>query len=213
MDALSRHEDYGHLALTESDLDADPIAQLAQWVTEADEFGVYEPNAMVVGTVDQNGNPNSRTVLLRGIDARGLIFFTNYESRKGRAISAHSRVSALFGWYAQHRQAIVEGVVSRISADESDTYFASRPHGSQVSAWASAQSQPVDGRGQLEEQFAEAEQRFEGVDVPRPEFWGGYLIFPLRIEFWSGRSSRRHDRVVFERRDPEAIWEVSRLQP
>lgn len=213
MDALSRHEDYGHLALTESDLDADPIAQLAQWLTDADEFGVYEPNAMVLGTVDSGGTPSARTVLLRGIDDRGLIFFTNYESRKGRAIASHPRVSAVFGWYAQHRQVIVDGVAGRITAEESDDYFASRPHGSQVSAWASAQSRPIEGRGQLEQQFADAENRFDGDDVPRPEFWGGYRIVPSRIEFWSGRSSRRHDRIVFERRDPDADWVVSRVQP
>lgn len=213
MDALSRHEDYGHLALTESDLDADPIAQLAQWLTDADEFGVYEPNAMVLGTVDSDGTPSARTVLLRGIDERGLMFFTNYESRKGQAIVSHPRVSAVFGWYAQHRQVIVEGVAGRITAEESDTYFASRPHGSQVSAWASAQSRPIEGRGQLEQQFSDAENRFDGDDVPRPEFWGGYRIVPLRIEFWSGRSSRRHDRIVFERRDPDAVWVVSRVQP
>ncbi|MFM6982434.1 MAG: pyridoxamine 5'-phosphate oxidase [Microbacteriaceae bacterium] len=213
MDALSRHEDYGHLALTESDLDADPIAQLAQWLTDADEFGVYEPNAMVLGTVDSDGTPSARTVLLRGIDERGLMFFTNYESRKGQAIASHPRVSAVFGWYAQHRQVIVDGVAGRITAEESDTYFASRPHGSQVSAWASAQSRPIEGRGQLEQQFSDAENRFDGDDVPRPEFWGGYRIVPLRIEFWSGRSSRRHDRIVFERRDPDAVWVVSRVQP
>jgi pyridoxamine 5'-phosphate oxidase len=213
MDALSRHEDYGHLALTESDLDADPIAQLTQWLTDADEFGVYEPNAMVLGTVDSDGTPSARTVLLRGIDDRGLMFFTNYESRKGRAIASHPRVSAVFGWYAQHRQVIVDGVAGRITAEESDTYFASRPHGSQVSAWASAQSRPIEGRGQLEQQFSDAENRFDGDGVPRPEFWGGYRIVPLRIEFWSGRSSRRHDRIVFERRDTNADWVVSRVQP
>ncbi len=213
MDALSRHEDYGHGALTESDLDADPIAQLRVWLSEADAFGVYEPNAMVVGTVNSEGAPTARTVLLRGIDDRGLMFFTNYESRKGQAIAAHARASAVFGWYAQHRQVIVEGVVGKISDQESDDYFATRPHGSQVSAWASAQSRVIAGRGQLEQQFAEAEQRFDGIDVPRPEFWGGYRIIPLRIEFWSGRSSRRHDRIVFERGAVEEQWTVVRLQP
>lgn len=213
MDALSRHEDYGHNPLTESELDPDPLAQLQVWLTEADEFGVYEPNAMVVGTVNADGAPTARTVLLRGLDDRGLMFVTNYESRKGQAISAHARASAVFGWYAMHRQVLVEGIVARVEPGESDGYFATRPHGSQVSAWASDQSKPIANRAELEAQFHEAEQRFDGIDVPRPDFWGGYRIIPLRIEFWSGRSSRRHDRIVFERPEPSAAWVVYRIQP
>lgn len=213
MDALSRHEDYGHNPLTESELDPDPLAQLQVWLTQADEFGVYEPNAMVVGTVNADGAPTARTVLLRGLDDRGLMFVTNYESRKGQAISAHARASAVFGWYAMHRQVLVEGIVGRVEPGESDAYFATRPHGSQVSAWASDQSKPIANRAELEAQFHEAEQRFDGIDVPRPDFWGGYRIIPLRIEFWSGRSSRRHDRIVFERPEPSAAWVVYRIQP
>lgn len=213
MDALSRHEDYGFNPITESELDADPVAQLQFWVTEADQFGVYEPNAMVVGTVNADGAPTARTVLLRGLDDRGLMFVTNYESRKGQAITAHARASAVFGWYAMHRQVLVEGIVGRVDPAESDAYFATRPHNSQVSAWASNQSEPIANRAELEARFLEAEQRFEGIEVPRPEFWGGYRIIPLRIEFWSGRSSRRHDRIVYERQEPGAPWHMSRIQP
>lgn len=211
MDSLSRHEDYGSDPLHETDMVADPLAQFATWLRDAEEFPIYEPNAFVLGTIDADGKPTARTVLLKGLDD-GFLFATNYLSRKGNTIDAHNTVTAVFGWYAMHRQVIIEGIAEKVSADESTEYFSSRPRGSQVAAWASEQSRPIESRDALEQQFADADQRFEGeAEVPRPPHWGGYRIRPNRIEFWKGRSNRMHDRIVFLRdRD---TWTVERLQP
>lgn len=211
MDSLSRHEDYGQAALHETDLVADPLEQLGVWLKDAEEANIYEPNAFVLGTIDASGRPTARTVLLKGLD-NGLLFATNYLSRKGEAIGTRSPVSAVFGWYSIHRQVIVEGYAERVSADESDDYFATRPRGSQVAAWASNQSRPIASRDALEQQFEDAAQRFDNeADVPRPEHWGGFRIVPTRIEMWKGRSNRMHDRIVYER-DGDG-WTITRLQP
>ncbi len=211
MDSLSRHEDYGHDALRETDLGDDPIEQLATWLMDAERAEIYEPNAFVLGTIDAAGKPSARTVLLKGLD-HGLLFATNYLSRKGEAIGGDAHVSAVFGWYSIHRQVIVEGRAERVSVAESDDYFDSRPRGSQVAAWASQQSRPIASRDDLEQQFDEAETRFANeTTVPRPEHWGGFRIVPTRIEFWKGRSNRMHDRIVFERAGDH--WAVTRLQP
>lgn len=197
--------------LHESHMVADPLAQFAQWLTDADAFPIYEPNAFVLGTIDDNGRPTARTVLLKGLDD-GFQFATNYLSRKGHALAANEAVTAVFGWYAMHRQVIVEGVAQKVSATESTDYFASRPRGSQVAAWASEQSRPIDSRDALEAQFEDAERRFAGdAEVPRPPHWGGYRIVPNRIEFWKGRSNRMHDRIVYLRTADG--WTVERLQP
>lgn len=211
MDSLSRHEDYGQAALRETDMVSDPLAQLAAWLVDAEKADIYEPNAFVLGTIDGAGKPTARTVLLKGLDG-GLLFATNYLSRKGEAIGTAAPVTAVFGWYSIHRQVIVEGHAERVSPVESDDYFATRPRGSQVAAWASNQSRPIQSREALEQQFDDADQRFAGDDdVPRPEFWGGFRIVPTRIEFWKGRSNRMHDRIVFTR--TEHTWSVERLQP
>ena len=211
MDSLSRHEDYGSDPLHETDMVENPLEQFVAWLRDAEEFPIYEPNAFVLGTIADDGKPTARTVLLKGIDD-GFLFATNYLSRKGNALDAHNHVTAVFGWYKMHRQVIIEGVAEKVSADESTEYFASRPRGSQVAAWASEQSRPIESRDALEQRFADADQRFEGeVDVPRPPHWGGYRIRPNRIEFWKGRSNRMHDRVVYLR-DGDA-WTVERLQP
>ncbi|MEY4397055.1 MAG: pyridoxine/pyridoxamine 5-phosphate oxidase [Actinomycetota bacterium] len=211
MDSLSRHEDYGSVPLNEMDMVADPIAQFAEWLKDAEEFPIYEPNAMVLGTIDDDGKPTARTVLLKGLD-HGFLFATNYLSRKGHAIDADANVTAVFGWYKMHRQVIVEGAAAKVTADESTEYFATRPRGSQVAAWASEQSRPIESRDALEQQFEDAEQRFAGDgDVPRPPHWGGYRITPTRIEFWKGRSNRMHDRIVYLRTADG--WTVERLQP
>lgn len=211
MDSLSRHEDYGQAALHETDMVEDPIEQLALWLMDAEKADIYEPNAFVLGTIDAAGHPTARTVLLKGLD-EGLLFATNYLSRKGEAIGVASPVSAVFGWYSIHRQVTVEGRAVRVSADESDDYHATRPRGSQVAAWASNQSRPIASRDALEQQFDDAEQRFANMaQVPRPEHWGGFRIVPSRIEFWKGRSNRMHDRIVYER--VGKAWNVTRLQP
>ncbi|PTW91582.1 pyridoxamine 5'-phosphate oxidase [Microbacteriaceae bacterium MWH-Ta3] len=213
MDSLSRHEDYGSEALAESHLDSDPLAQFAQWLIDAEQADIFEPNAFVLGTVDDSGKPTARTVLLKGVDERGFFFATNYSSRKGRAIESNAPVTGVFGWYPMYRQVLIEGYAERVVPSESDEYFASRPHDSQVAAWASRQSQPIESRAELENQFEAAAARFPNDPVPRPDFWGGYRIVPLRIEFWKGRSNRMHDRIEFQRDNQNQPWRVQRLQP
>jgi pyridoxamine 5'-phosphate oxidase len=190
---------------------AEPIAQFRAWFDAAREAGTYEPEAMTVSTVDAGGRPASRYVLLRGLDERGLIFYTNYESAKGRALGAHAYAALTFGWLALHRSVRVEGPVERLPEAESDAYFASRPRGAQLGAWASPQSTVIAGREQLDRALAEAEERFAGGDVPRPPHWGGFLVAPERVEFWEGRPNRLHDRVRYER-DGDG-WRIERLAP
>lgn len=209
--ALNRHTDYGQTPLTEDSIDSNPIAQFSRWLAEAADAGVYEPNAMVLSTIDEDGRPSSRTVLLRTVDKRGLEFFTNYTSAKGRALAVHPEVSIVFPWYAIHRQVIVRGSTVKSDPAASDAYFATRPRGSQIAATASDQSQPIASRDELEARVASAERRFEGAPVPRPATWGGYRVVPSSFEFWQGRSSRMHDRLRFTR-DGDA-WRLERLQP
>lgn len=209
---LERHTDYGQLALDEGHLLEDPIEQFTLWLEDADREGVYEPNAMVLSTVDANGQPSSRTVLLRSVDERGFAFFTDYTSRKGQALSAHPRVAAVFPWYTLHRQVLIHGVARKVDPLWSDEYFQTRPRGSQIGAWASDQSQPIESRDAFEKKIEAVERRFAGQeDVPRPEKWGGFLIEPETIEFWAGRRSRLHDRIRFRREG--SAWTVERLQP
>ena len=211
MDSLSRHEDYGQAALHETDMVSDPLAQLATWLVDAEQAEIFEPNAFVLGTIDSAGRPTARTVLLKGLDS-GLLFATNYLSRKGDAIGGGADVTAVFGWYSMYRQVLIEGRAERVSVTESDDYFETRPRGSQVAAWASEQSRPIQSRDALEQRFDDAEQRFANESVvPRPEHWGGFRIVPTRIEFWKGRSNRMHDRIVYDRVDQ--AWNVTRLQP
>jgi pyridoxamine 5'-phosphate oxidase len=211
-DALSRHTDYGQLALEEGSLLPDPIEQFRIWLAEADAEGIYEPNAMVLSTIGADGKPSSRTVLLRGISDHGFAFYTDYTSRKGQALQAHPHVSLVFPWYRLHRQVLVTGTVEKVSADDSDDYFASRPRGSQIGAWASDQSQPIASRDDLEAKVRDVEQRFQDIEtVPRPEKWGGFVVRPDTIEFWAGRRSRLHDRIHFTKTSEG--WRTKRLQP
>ena len=211
-DPLSKRQDYGSLSLEEGAFLPDPLQQLTLWVTAAAEAEIYEPNAMVLSTVDPDGEPSSRTVLLRGIDEHGLYFYTDYGSRKGLALLANPSVSVVFPWYRQHRQVSVFGHATPTDPGVSDAYFETRPRGSQIGAWASDQSRPIDSRDLLEAKVQEMEARFAGDDaIPRPESWGGFLIEPQRMEFWAGRTSRLHDRISFQR-DAEG-WSITRLQP
>jgi pyridoxamine 5'-phosphate oxidase len=212
-DPLSRHTDYGAERLDEADVARDPIVQFEGWLADAAARGVYEPNAMVLGTIDADGTPSSRTVLLRGVDADGFVFYTDRSSRKGRALAAHATATLLFPWYPLHRQVIVTGEASTVSDAESDAYWDSRPHGSRIAGTASAQSQPIASRDELEKAVQDLETLHpEGTDVPRPERWGGFRVRPRRIEFWQGRTSRLHDRLVFTR-DEAGEWSLQRLQP
>jgi pyridoxamine 5'-phosphate oxidase len=217
MDSLNRHEDYGQESLEEGHLLDDPIAQFQAWLIDAEQAEIYEPNAFVLGTVDSQNQPRSRTVLLKGVDDKGFFFASNYLSRKGEALATNNKVSAVFGWYSMYRQVLIQGVAEKVEPRESDEYHASRPHDSQVAAWSSKQSSPIESRAALDAQYDQALKRFEGKAVPRPDFWGGYRIVPSRIEFWKGRSNRMHDRIEFVRTvGPDGsfgAWSTSRLQP
>lgn len=203
--------DYALEALTETDVHEDPTVQFARWFEEALNANVSEPNAFVLATATPEGRPSARVMLLKGLDARGFTFFTNYESRKGREILANPWVAMDFFWDKLERQVRVEGRAEKVSAEESDAYFASRPHGSRLGAWASSQSSRITSREELEERLREVEARFGGGEVPRPPHWGGFLVAPVRIEFWQGRPSRLHDRILYEL--GESGWSVSRLSP
>ena len=217
VNSLNRHEDYGQESLDETHLVGDPIEQFKLWLAEAEAAEIYEPNAFVLGTVDEQNQSRSRTVLLKGVDERGFFFATNYLSRKGEAVAANPSVSAAFGWYSMYRQVLIQGVAEKVEPTESDDYHASRPHDSQVAAWSSHQSQPIENRTALDAQFDAALAKFDGHDVPRPDYWGGYRIVATRIEFWKGRSNRMHDRIEFVRTIDEhgtpLPWTVQRLQP
>jgi pyridoxamine 5'-phosphate oxidase len=213
MESLTRHTDYGALGLNESEINTDPMAQFAAWLTQAEEAEIFEPNAMVLSSVDVEGTPTSRTVLLKGLDESGFEFVTNYESTKGRALLANPSVALLFPWYSLKRQVMITGRAMPTDAPTSDTYFARRPQGAQLAAWASDQSEPIDRREILDERMAALELQYpEGTDVPRPEKWGGFRVIPQRIEFWQGRSKRFHDRLRFSAQT-DGGWVLERLQP
>jgi pyridoxamine 5'-phosphate oxidase len=217
MDSLNRHEDYGQESLEEGHLLDDPIAQFKSWLVDAEQAEIYEPNAFVLGTVDSENQPRSRTVLLKGVDEKGFFFASNYLSRKGDALAVNNKVSAVFGWYSMYRQVLIQGTAVISELHESDEYHASRPHDSQVAAWSSQQSSPIESRAALDAQYEKALKKFDGAEVPRPDYWGGYRIIPTRIEFWKGRSNRMHDRIEFVREvGPDGsfgAWRTSRLQP
>jgi len=213
VESLTRHTDYGDAGLEIDDLNPDPFAQLAAWLRDAEAADVFEPNAMVISTVDGRGELSSRTVLLKGLDDSGLEFVTNYESRKGRAIAENPEITAVFPWYPLKRQIIVTGTAERASDEASDAYHARRPRGAQLAAWASRQSQPIESKALLEARLAEVERQFaDHAQVPRPDTWGAFRITPRAFEFWQGRSMRFHDRFRYEL-TPESTWAVSRLQP
>lgn len=208
----SIREEYSKYSLTEEDIVADPIQQFEIWFEQAISASVLEPNAMALATLNNEGFPVSRIVLLKDIKPSGFSFFTNYESSKGKDILANNKVSVLFFWPELQRQVRIEGVVEKIENDESDEYFASRPRGSRLGAIASPQSTVLVSREKLEERVAQVEKEYEGIeDIPRPLFWGGYQIKPVRVEFWQGRTSRLHDRLVYTLGDSQ--WIINRIAP
>ena len=203
-------KDYGIAGLLEKDLAKNPFRQFETWFAEAEAAKVPEPNAMTLATADRAGRPSARTVLLKAVDGRGFVFYTNYESRKGRELADNVHAALVFPWITMERQVIVEGPVARVSREEAEVYFHSRPRASQLAAWASPQSTVVAGRPVLEESYRVVERKYEGREVPLPPQWGGYRLSPVTVEFWQGRRSRLHDRLRYRREDG-GDWVVERL--
>lgn len=212
MSLADLRRDYSLQPLDEGNVDPDPLRQFDRWFEQARAAELLEPNAMALATSTAEGVPSVRMVLLKGVDVRGFVFYTDYRSRKGEDLDANPRASLCFWWDVLQRQVRATGTVSRVSAEESAEYFRTRPHGSRIGAWASRQSSRLPSRAALEADVATLAARFpEGAEVPLPKHWGGFRVFPETIEFWQGRPSRLHDRILFTR-DGD-IWRVSRLAP
>lgn len=211
-DLTAIRSEYARQGLDEGDVDPSPMRQIERWVGEAIAAEHPEPTAMTLATASPDGEPSARVVLLRGVDARGLVFFTNYESAKGRDLARNPRACANLFWALLQRQVRVTGAVERLPAPDSDAYFRARPRESQLGAWASEQSAVIAGRGALDARLADARARFAGREVPRPPHWGGLRVIPARVELWQGRPSRLHDRLCYVP-DGDHRWRVERLAP
>lgn len=211
MDLFDLRKEYRNGTLDESSVQENPVKQFEKWFEEACASKLNEPNAMVISTVGLDGRPSSRVVLLKSFDAQGFVFFTNYESRKGKELEQNPFASLLFFWQELERQVRIEGRAERISRAESMAYYFSRPVNSRLGAWASMQSAVIDGRRLLEKKWEEMKARFEGKEIPLPDFWGGYRIVPDAFEFWQGRESRLHDRIAYKK--SENGWTIARLSP
>ncbi|HET7173210.1 MAG TPA: pyridoxamine 5'-phosphate oxidase [Nocardioidaceae bacterium] len=208
----AKRREYGDRGLTEADLGPDPLAAVQRWLADAEDAGLYEPNAMLLATAADT-RPSARMVLLKTLDHRGFVFFTNYRSRKAVELAANPACALVLPWHPLERQVRAEGAAERVDPAESDAYFAARPRAAQLGAWASPQSEVVDSREALEGRYARETDRFASYDeVPRPPHWGGILVRPRRVEFWQGRAGRMHDRVAFDR-IAEGAWAVTRLAP
>ncbi|HZZ12422.1 MAG TPA: pyridoxamine 5'-phosphate oxidase [Paraburkholderia sp.] len=205
-------KNYSLGSLDVADIDRNPFRQFDAWFQQAVDAQLPEPNTMTLATVDSRGRPSARIVLIKGVDERGFVFFTNYESRKGRELAENAFASLLFYWIELERQVRIEGRVVKTGVEESDAYFASRPLGSRIGAWASNQSQVIESRSQLETRERKISLQY-GDQPPRPPHWGGYRLVPEAIEFWQGRPSRLHDRLLYSRSGEHSDWQISRLSP
>ncbi|RFU46414.1 pyridoxamine 5'-phosphate oxidase [Paraburkholderia sp. DHOC27] len=205
-------KNYSLGSLDATDVDRNPFRQFDAWFAQAVEAQLPEPNTMTLATVDSRGRPSARIVLIKGVDERGFMFFTNYESRKGRELAENPFASLLFYWIELERQVRIEGTVVKASAEESDRYFHSRPLGSRIGAWASEQSQVIESRAVLEAREQQISAQY-GEHPPRPPHWGGYRLIPDAIEFWQGRPSRLHDRLLYTRSADSSDWQIARLSP
>jgi len=204
-------KDYLKSSLSEDDVAVDPFTQFSKWWEEAINAHIEEVNAMTLATSTANGIPSARIVLLKGFDENGFVFFTNYTSRKGREIEENPNVALLFFWKELERQVRIVGRIHKLDVATSDAYFNSRPEGSKIGAWASEQSAAIENREIMEEKVAVIEEKFKSVSIYRPEFWGGYVVVPNSMEFWQGRSSRLHDRILYTKK--EVNWDIQRLAP
>ncbi len=211
MDISQLRNEYTRAELDEKTVLKSPIEQFRKWFKEAVATRLIEPNAMILSTVDKENQPFQRTVLLKAYDESGFVFYTNYTSRKAKQIDENNFVSLLFPWYGLERQVAIRGIVERISTAQSARYFLSRPFGSQLGAWVSHQSQVITSRSLLEIKMNEMKQKFKDGKVPAPDFWGGFRVSPISLEFWQGRSNRLHDRILYEK--VEDRWKISRLSP
>ncbi|MGA1285842.1 MAG: pyridoxamine 5'-phosphate oxidase [Prochlorothrix sp.] len=216
MDLSTLRREYSTQGLSRSLLDSDPFVQFEQWFQQATQAELLEPNGMILSTVDAQGMPMQRTVLLKYFDRQGFVFFTNYESRKAEHIRQNPQVCLLFPWWGLERQVIITGTATTVSSAESLKYFLSRPRGSQLGAWCSQQSQVISSRQLLELQFAKMHEKFAQGEVPLPPFWGGYRVTPQSFEFWQGRSNRLHDRFLYHSPQTQptgTAWQIDRLSP
>lgn len=211
MNIADIRKEYKQRSLDESDVVKDPVQQFSKWWEEAINSGIDEVNAMTLATADATGKPSARIVLLKGMDENGFVFFTNYNSHKGEDIAANPFASLVFFWKELERQVRIEGTISKVSAEESDAYFNSRPAGSRIGAWASPQSKVIASRQVIEKKVQELEKDFDGKTIERPQHWGGYVVMPQVIEFWQGRPSRLHDRIRYTK--VENGWKIERLAP
>jgi pyridoxamine 5'-phosphate oxidase len=211
-DLQNLRQDYRAASLSEADTDNNPIKQFEKWFEEAIKAEIYEPNAMTLATATTNGRPSARVLLLKGFGPDGFSFYTNYMSRKGREIAKNPWAAMTFFWGPMERQIRIEGTLEKLSKEQSEQYFHSRPKGSQVGAVASPQSQEIDGRDVLESKWQQLEAEFADKEVPKPAYWGGYILKPQLVEFWQGRSSRLHDRILYKKADKNT-WKKVRLAP
>ena len=203
--------DYKLQTLNETDVATNAIKQFSKWWDEAVKSDIDEVNAMVLATATKDGKPSARIVLLKGYDEKGFVFYTNYDSQKGLELADNPNASIVFFWKELQRQVRIDGIIEKVSAEESDTYFNSRPEGSRIGAWASPQSKVVATRSELENSYETYHQKFAGKNIPRPTHWGGYRIKPIEIEFWQGRPNRLHDRILYTL--IESTWKIERLAP